>query len=88
MVVLLKHREMKESRINIHIALEELNFLWDEKDIMWFRRMWNEGRSFRYMCQKLRRSEKEVLLLALDQRYSGNLKHRPGILIAVLEKVL
>lgn len=88
MTVLLKHREMKESRINIHIALEEVNSLWGKREVWRFREMWNEGRSFQYICQKLKRSEREVLLLALDQRYSNNIKRRPGVLMDVLGKLL
>ncbi len=34
-----KHEFMKESRLKIYIALEEANFLWDERDVIRFREM-------------------------------------------------
>ena len=88
MAVLLKHREMKESRLNIHIVLEEKNFLWDEQNVFWFRKLWNEGRSFRDICQKLRRPKEEVFLLALEQMGSRNVKQRPEVLRAGLRSFM
>ncbi|PER91137.1 helix-turn-helix domain containing protein [Bacillus cereus] len=43
MIQPLKHRTMKESRLNIHITFEEEDFLWDKRNVLWFRKMWNEG---------------------------------------------
>ncbi|MEB4816160.1 helix-turn-helix domain containing protein [Bacillus thuringiensis] len=62
-----QHEAMKESRLKIHVALEGANFLWDERDIVWFRKMWQEGVSFVDICGKLRRHQIEVILLILDQ---------------------
>ncbi|MBE7099455.1 helix-turn-helix domain containing protein [Bacillus cereus] len=62
-----QHEAMKESRLKIHVVLEEANFLWDERDIVYFREMWQEGISFVNICKKLRRHQIEVMLLILDQ---------------------
>ncbi|WIK98815.1 helix-turn-helix domain containing protein (plasmid) [Bacillus bombysepticus] len=51
----------------MHVALEEAYFLWDERDIVWFRKMWQKGVSFVDICGKLRRNQIEVMLLILGQ---------------------
>lgn len=61
------HRFMKESRLKIHVALEEANFLWDERDIIRFREMWKAGIPFVDICKKLRRHQTEVMILLMDQ---------------------
>ncbi|OTW86397.1 helix-turn-helix domain containing protein [Bacillus thuringiensis serovar cameroun] len=72
-----QHEAMKESRLKIHVALEEANFLWDERDIVWFREMWGEGLDFIEICKKLRRHQTEVVLLLLDQADLYKIEQRP-----------
>jgi len=58
---------MAEARINRHVALEEVDMLWDEPQIRHFHRMYREGKDMYTIAKTLRRSRKEVALLALDQ---------------------
>lgn len=55
MSVARSHEEMKESRLKIYMALEEANFIWDERDVIRFREMWNQGMSLPEMAEALRR---------------------------------
>lgn len=61
------HKEMKASRLNIYIALEEANFIWDERDVIRFREMWEKNMSLSDMAKALRRHQAEVALLVIDQ---------------------
>ena len=45
MSVARNHEAMQESRLKIYIALEEANFIWDERDVVRFREMWSQGMS-------------------------------------------
>ncbi|MBS9803218.1 helix-turn-helix domain containing protein [Bacillus cereus] len=67
MSVARNHEVMKESRSKIYIALEEANFIWDERDVIRFREMWKQGMSLPKMAKALRRHQAEVTLLVIDQ---------------------
>ncbi|MGR5960132.1 helix-turn-helix domain containing protein [Bacillus cereus] len=67
MSVARNHEAMKESRLKIYIALEEANFIWDERDVIRFREMWKQGMSLPKMAKALRRHQAEVALLVIDQ---------------------
>ncbi|MFC9446716.1 helix-turn-helix domain containing protein [Bacillus cereus] len=67
MIVAKNHEVMKESRLKIYIALEEANFIWDERDVIRFREMWKQGMSLPKMAKALRRHQAEVTLLVIDQ---------------------
>ncbi|WP_243523707.1 helix-turn-helix domain containing protein [Bacillus pseudomycoides] len=62
-----EHESMKESRLKIYIALEEANFIWDERDVIRFREMWEQGMDLVDMAKALRRHQAEVALLVIDQ---------------------
>ncbi|PFW87225.1 sugar ABC transporter substrate-binding protein [Bacillus pseudomycoides] len=53
--------------LKIHVALEEVNFLWDERQVILFREMWNSGVSLAEMVKRLKRKQVEVAVLILDQ---------------------
>ncbi|MGG4560554.1 helix-turn-helix domain containing protein [Bacillus toyonensis] len=67
MSVASNHEALKESRLKIYIALEEANFIWDERDVIRFREMWKQGMSLPKMAKALRRHQAEVALLVIDQ---------------------
>lgn len=67
MSVARNHEAMKESRLKIYIALEEANFIWDEREVIRFREMWSQGMSLPKMAKALRRHQAEVALLVIDQ---------------------
>ncbi|MBJ8031551.1 MULTISPECIES: helix-turn-helix domain containing protein [Bacillus] len=71
------HEAMKESRLKIYIALEEANFIWDERDIIRFRDMWKQNMSLPEMAKALRRHQSEVALLVIDQADKYMIENRP-----------
>ncbi|HFJ9356112.1 TPA: helix-turn-helix domain containing protein [Bacillus cereus] len=77
MSVASNHEAMKESRLKIYIALEEANFIWDERDVIRFREMWKQGMSLPKMAKALRRHQAEVALLVIDQADQGVITNRP-----------
>lgn len=77
MSVARNHEAMKESRLKIYIAVEEANFIWDERDVIRFREMWNQGMSLPEMAEVLRRHQAEVALLVIDQADKYLIKNRP-----------
>ncbi|MGC9299122.1 hypothetical protein ACOIX7_02500 [Bacillus cereus] len=48
------------------MALEEANFIWNEKVVIRFREMWSQGMSLPKMAKALRRHQAEVVLLVID----------------------
>ncbi|PEJ14340.1 helix-turn-helix domain containing protein [Bacillus toyonensis] len=77
MSVASNHEALKESRLKIYIALEEANFIWDERDVIRFREMWNQGVSLPEMAEELRRHHAEVALLVIDQADKYLIENRP-----------
>ncbi|EJS13436.1 hypothetical protein IKS_03515 [Bacillus cereus VDM062] len=77
MSVARNHEAMKESRLKIYIALEEANFIWDERDIIRFREMWKQNMSLLEMAKALRRHQSEVALLVIDQVDKYMIENRP-----------
>ncbi|MGE1041240.1 helix-turn-helix domain containing protein [Bacillus wiedmannii] len=77
MSVARNHEAMKESRLKIYIALEEANFIWDERDVIRFCEMWNQGMSLPEMAEELRRHQVEVALLVIDQADKYLIENRP-----------
>lgn len=77
MSVAINHKAMKESRLKIYIALEEANFIWDERDIIRFREMWKQDMSLPEMAKALRRHQSEVVLLVIDQADKYMIENRP-----------
>ncbi|MFD0768842.1 sugar ABC transporter substrate-binding protein [Bacillus sp. CGMCC 1.60114] len=53
--------------LKIHVALEQVNFLWDERDVIRFREMWNSDISILAISKILKRKQIEVAVLILDQ---------------------
>ncbi|HDR4905010.1 TPA: helix-turn-helix domain containing protein [Bacillus cereus] len=77
MSVARNHKVMKESRLKVYIALEEANFIWDERDVIRFREMWSQGMSLPNMAKALRRHQAEVALLVIDQADKYLIENRP-----------
>lgn len=63
-----------------YIALEELNFLWKEKEVERFRELWKQGLPLKEIARQLKRTTEETFILALDQAKLGNVgKRRYGV---------
>ncbi|MEH7667149.1 sugar ABC transporter substrate-binding protein [Bacillus sp. JJ689] len=55
------------SAIKIHVALEEVNFLWDQREVFQFRELWNSNYTLLEISKKFKRKQIEVAALILDQ---------------------
>lgn len=70
---------MRNTRKNIYVALEDLGddeWLWDEVEIKFFKKLWREGLRLCDIASKLKRTETAVLLLSLDQLAKGFIRPR------------
>ncbi|HHK5535841.1 TPA: sugar ABC transporter substrate-binding protein [Bacillus mobilis] len=55
------------SAIKIHVALEEVNFLWDQREVFQFRELWNSNYTLLEISKRFKRKQIEVAALILDQ---------------------
>lgn len=62
----------------VHIACEEMNFVWKGGHLFEFRKMWAEGKDIRTIAKHFRRKNEEVAILIMDQARAGKIKKRPG----------
>jgi len=72
-----KSRVAVERRVT-YIALENLNFLWDEDEIIKFREMWEEGLSLPDIAEAFKRPQKEIAIIIIDQAEEGKIQPRKG----------
>jgi len=56
---------MKKSRRNLQLVLEELDFSWDEDELLELARMNDEGASIREMNEVFEREDPDEIFLAL-----------------------
>lgn len=74
----IEETHMTEKRLNTYIALEDLNFFWDYKEVKEFRHMWERGFAIWDIANVFNRDPDEVMLLAMDQARKGRIQMRPG----------
>jgi hypothetical protein len=74
-------------RQNIYIALEDIDFIWDEADLEKIRELWEGGIHIRDMASYLKRKPVEVFCLLLDQSSKGMIKKRKGDLYGCLDQI-
>lgn len=67
---------MTEKRRNRYIALEELNFIWDEDDVKRFITMWKEGINFWKIANEFQRDPDEVAVLMMSLVREGKIEPR------------
>ncbi|MFH5187013.1 helix-turn-helix domain-containing protein [Paenibacillus sp. TAB 01] len=72
-LVVLKHQRQK-----LYVCLEDLDFVWDEKEVKEFDRMWIEGLSIQDISRAFDRDMDEVVLLVMDRKRTGYINDRPG----------
>lgn len=65
-------------RMNVYIACENMNFLWDFSEVEKFGEMWRSGIPIDHIAKNLGRSEDEVALLAMDRAKKRRIKPRKG----------
>ncbi|MCM3273685.1 helix-turn-helix domain-containing protein [Paenibacillus elgii] len=66
----------EQQRPKIYIALEELDFVWTEKDVLEVDRMWNRGSSIWEIGRAFNRDIDEVAVLIMDRCRHGYIKQR------------
>lgn len=64
-----------------YLACEEMNFVWTRQQVKDFRILWGEGRDLDELARYFRRSQEEILILALDLGVKNKIKPRKGGLI-------
>lgn len=72
---------MKEERMDTYIALEEMDYTWDLKEVHEFDELWTtgreEGKSPEYLIRDIAeyfgREEDEIAILALDRGRKGKI---------------
>lgn len=69
-------QHMQLHRRNIYIALEDMDFTWNEDEVLEFDRMWNEGLSLYDIARAFDRDPDEVALLVMDRVRSGYIRKR------------
>ncbi|WP_051289634.1 hypothetical protein [Paenibacillus massiliensis] len=74
----------KNSRRNIYIACEEMDFTWDPAEVREFERMWKSGVSVKEMGVHFNRDPDEVLVLAVDRMQHGTIQKRPRGALGVM----
>jgi hypothetical protein len=62
----------------VYLALEELDFTWDEREIIQFETLWREGISLWDIAKSFGRDPDEVLILAVDRGRRGTIHKRAG----------
>ncbi|MCI0767382.1 helix-turn-helix domain-containing protein [Bacillus sp. TL12] len=72
-----QRKYMKNSRRNLYVALEELDMLWDEDDILLVREAWKNNESVFAIGEKLQRDPDEVALLIMDLARKNVIRKRP-----------
>nr|WP_180250200.1 helix-turn-helix domain-containing protein [Bacillus toyonensis] len=70
-------RYMKKSRLNLYIALEELDLLFDESEVIRLREMWDEDKDILEIAKELGRHQLEIAALIMDQANKDKIKSRP-----------
>lgn len=68
---------MRHRRQNIYLALEDMDLVWDEQDVLEFDRMWCEGLSVPDIARAFRRDVNEVVALAMDRALKDKITPRP-----------
>ncbi len=62
----------------VYYACPHSDFIWDEKDIILFRQMWQDHEPIRHIANRLARNVDDILLLILDQAELGKIEPRKG----------
>ena len=68
---------MKKSRRNLYIALEELDLVFDESEVIRLQEMWKEGKGILEIAKELGRHQLEIAALIMDQADKNLIKSRP-----------
>ncbi|AFQ20037.1 helix-turn-helix domain-containing protein [Bacillus sp. FSL R5-0811] len=76
-MALQQRKYMKKSRRNLYIALEDLDLLFDESEVVRLKEMWNEDKGILEIAKELGRHQLEIAALIMDQADKNIIKSRP-----------
>lgn len=76
-MVLQEKKYMKKSRRNLYIALEDLDLLFDESEVIRLQEMWKEDKGILEIAKELGRHQLEIAALIMDQADKNLIKSRP-----------
>nr|WP_207911709.1 helix-turn-helix domain-containing protein [Bacillus thuringiensis] len=76
-MALQQRKYMKKSRRNLYIALEELDLVFDESEVIRFQEMWKEDKGILEIAKELGRHQLEIAALIMDQADKNIIKSRP-----------
>ena len=76
-MVLQEKKYMKKSRRNLYIALEDLDLLFDESEVIRLQEMWKEDKGILEIAKELGRHQLEIAALIMDQADKNIIKSRP-----------
>lgn len=76
-MALQQRKYMKKSRRNLYIALEELDLVFDESEVIRLQEMWKEGKGIIEIAKELGRHQLEIAALIMDQADKNIIKSRP-----------
>lgn len=69
---------MTKERDSIYVALEDIDFIWSEKEVKKFRMMWDSDFPVEKIAERLKRSIDDVAMLVYDQALRRKIKPRDG----------
>lgn len=76
-MVLQQGKYMKKLRRNLYIALEELDLVFDEREVIRLQEMWKEDKGILEIAKELGRHQLEIAALIMDQADKNKIKSRP-----------
>ncbi|HDR4464498.1 TPA: helix-turn-helix domain-containing protein [Bacillus cereus] len=76
-MTLQQRKYMKKSRRNLYIALEDLDLLFDESEVVRLKEMWNEDKGILEIAKELGRHQLEIAALIMDQADKNIIQSRP-----------
>ncbi|EJQ90039.1 hypothetical protein II1_05343 [Bacillus cereus MC118] len=67
---------MKNSRRNMYVALEELDLVFDESEVIRLQEMWNANKNIIEIAKELGRHQLEIAALIMDLADKNKIKSR------------
>lgn len=76
---------MRKRSQALYMALEDdnLNFYWDEKEVLLFDKLWKRGTNIMDIADTFRRDPDEVMILAIDRARKGFIRKRKGGIVGM-----
>jgi hypothetical protein len=74
----IEKQHLTTKRNLIYIACEDLDFVWDEHDLIEFVNDWRNGKSIIEISDKFQREQDECAILILDLARKGLIQKRAG----------